>query len=266
MRSLQWHVFSLVMVAYAATGCGDRQSPDAKLEWGWITNCAGPEFSKFGGSSLGPDRPVFKLTDQLVLAVPKAFAPSSSRIDREPKECRRISDLHAVGHVEFTIQGDWSSGHTLADVPNISGNLKPFRPDRVWVRIEPERPSQLSAEEQKQIDEAREEALKRESVGTREIGGLTCFVSKFAGVKPFCSGHRSPTDLDMTTVTLKFDASTPFVLIQADYPSLQYGRVHVYWQAWTADASNWREIETAIWGHVADWNLLNTLQTHTRPR
>jgi len=195
---------------------------------------------------------------------PKDFSPRSSRIDLEPRECRQISDLHAVGHVEFIIRGDWSSEHNVVDISNVSGNLKSFRPDRVWVRIEPERPSQLSPAEQEQFNEARGKALQRESVGTREIGGLTCFVSNYAGVKHFCSGHRSPTDLDTTTVTLKFDASTSFVLIQADYPSLRYGCVHIYWQAWTSDASHWRDIEEAIWNHVADWNLLNTVRGSQR--
>jgi hypothetical protein len=42
-----------------------------EMEAGWVTNCAGPEFSKFGGAGPGPERPLFKVTDQLVLAIPK---------------------------------------------------------------------------------------------------------------------------------------------------------------------------------------------------
>lgn len=73
------------------------RSPDTQaiarnipLANGWVTNCTGPEFGGSKGDGFagpGPDRPVFRVTDQLVLAVSNSKWPSSGRIESEPREC-----------------------------------------------------------------------------------------------------------------------------------------------------------------------------------
>lgn len=265
----RWSVTGGLLAALTTTAlmasC-DSHAPNPELQWGWVTNCAGPEFSKFGGPGPGPELPVFRITDQLVVAVPKKNRPNAGSIDQEPRECRQISDLPPADHLEFIVQGDWSAGYDLADVPTVEGGLKEFRPDSVWVRVERQRLSTLSPEDQRKMDQVLRESQQSLYVGTREIGGLTCLISKYqdVGMRPYCSGHRSPGDSDVTKVTLKLDTpNTHFILIQADYSSLRYGGIHVYWQTWTSEASHWREIEAAIFKSLADWNLVNTTKAQT---
>ena len=122
----------------------------------------------------------------------------------------------------------------------MAGGLKQFRPDSLWVRVERERPGTLSPEEQRKMDQVQRESQQSVYGGTREIGGLTCLISKYkyAGINPYCSGHRNPGDSDVTKVTLKLDTpNTHFILIQADYASSRYGGIHVYWQTWNSEAT-----------------------------
>jgi len=246
------------MIACAIAACDASHSNDPRLEAGWVTNCAGPAFSKFGGSSPGPDRPVFRVTDKLVLAVPKEFRPVSGRIDREPSKCAQISDLPRNVLLEFILQGDWSAGSSLADIPTVSGNLKMFRPDRVWVRIEKDIRPRISPEEEREFDEIDAAYARDTYIGQRDIAGLTCPISKHVGELSHCSGKRNPSDLDVVKLRYNDHSASSFILIQSDYVSSRFGGILVYWQAWTSDVSHWRDIEDAIWKHVAEWNLLST--------
>ena len=75
---------------YGGPGDSDPKK-ETQLANGWVTNCSGPEFSKFSpnrNAGPGPARPVFRLNDQLVLAVPTKNMPSAGRIDDELRACR----------------------------------------------------------------------------------------------------------------------------------------------------------------------------------
>jgi hypothetical protein len=233
---------------------------EARLANGWVTNCTGPAFSRFsqgGNAGPGPERPVFKVNDQLVLAVPKKNWPSAGRFDRAPPECRQISDLPLAHYLYFVISGNWSQGYRPEDIP-IVGGRKDFEPDVVTVRIEREMPSKLSVEEQQRIDQERWEGLQYDSTERREIGGLTCFVPKGWGpVLGFCSGRRTASDPDVTALRYRKDSAIPFVLLLADYRSSRHGGIHVYWKVWTSDVSHVLDIDSAIWKSIEDWNLLN---------
>src|ERR1700686_5503623 len=114
VNSLRRYSTATTVLAILATvtiimSCGSPPHP--KLANGWVTNCSDPEFSKFSqtsGAGPGPARPVFRINDQLVLAVPKNNGPSAGRIEREPRECRTISDLPKVPYLYFVIRGNWS--------------------------------------------------------------------------------------------------------------------------------------------------------------
>src|ERR1700758_2804626 len=111
-------VLATLATAAVVTSC-DSQSRNPQLEWGWVTNCTGPEFNKVSqdsGSSPGPDRPVFKINDQFVLAVPKKNRPYANKLDHEPRECKKISDLPPVVFLAFVFAGT-SSGDKPQDVP-----------------------------------------------------------------------------------------------------------------------------------------------------
>jgi hypothetical protein len=98
----------LAMLAAVSVTTSCDNSP-TELANGWVTNCSGAEFSQFsqsGGSGLGPDRPVFKINDQLVIAVPKINSPSANGIDSAPRACRKRSDLPPVNFLVFTNPGD----------------------------------------------------------------------------------------------------------------------------------------------------------------
>ena len=230
------------------TGC-DSHPPDPQLGWGWVTNCAGPAFSRFGGSGPGPDRPVFRVADQLVVAVPKSYRPYATPINRGPGECRKISDLPPANYLGFVFVGNWSAVYKREDVP------PDLRPDRVVVRIDREFPSPLSAEDQRKIEQIGQEYHLRDlQGGAREIAGLTCIVPKIPYYAWFsCSGPRSG---DSKLVKLRFtQENAHFVLILADYASSRYGGVHVFWKALTSDISHWRNIDDEMWRLLTDWNL-----------
>jgi hypothetical protein len=206
---------------------------ETQLENGWVTNCSGPEFSKFSPNrnvDPGTVRPVFRINDQLVLAVPTKNVPSAGRIEDEPSACRTIADLPEVPYLYFVIQGGWSGVYKPEDVP-LSGDRKRFRPDAVTVRIEREPPSTLSVDDQREIDRSVSKFWHEDlRWNPQDFGGLTC--GKMADAVPspnmgamLCSGHRAPSDPE----DIRFDTHsygiTPFLLLQADYRSSHYGGI-----------------------------------------
>lgn len=223
-----------------------------------MTNCAGPAFNRFSpddNSAPGPDRPVFKINDQLVLAVPKNNWPSAS-IDRDPRECRKISDLPPAHHLYFVISGHWSAGYKPEDIPIVGGSSE-FQPDVVTVRIEPQIPSTLSVEDQRTIDQITADSSRQNYIGTREVGGITCLVPKPAITFFSCSSNRPGAGADIVRLRYRDYANTPFVLLQAGYTSPRYGGIQVYWTVWTLDVSHAPEIDAAIWKSIEAWNLLD---------
>ena len=225
---------------------------DTRLQNGWVTNCGGPLFSRHGS---GPERPSFKLNDKLVLTVPKENGPSANSIESEPPECKKISDLPAVAFLTFGITGEWSAGYKPEDIPTVAGNRQ-FQPDVATVRIEREMPEKRSAEDLQKLDELQRLEQQRNSVGTRDIGGLTCLVPKPDQDWFICSGSRTASDAEVTRLRYRKYSNTPFILVLAEYSSTRYG-IHVYWKAWILDASHALDVDRAIWNSIEEWNLLN---------
>ena len=250
-----------------STWCGSNPH-NPQLERGWVTNCAGPDFSKFahnGAPGPGPDRPLFRINDQLVLAVPKEHRPDSEIIPREPITCTKVSDLPEVHWVEFLVQGDWSAGYEPKEIPNDKGGLKQFRPDRVWVRIEAEswRDENFTLEHQREINQEIDQHTWRfanpDGASTFEVGALTCTQS-------YCYGSANKNKPDVPRFNYHKYAYTSFVLVQGDYPSSRYGRIHVYWQAWTSDISHGTDIDDTVWKTLAEWNVPALKEPQSGPR
>jgi hypothetical protein len=260
----------LVVTSGVLMGC-DLGSQSPQLANGWVTNCSGVEFSKFspdGDAGPGPSRPVFRLSDQLVLAVPKENWPSANRIWHEPWKCRTIRDLPEVHYIYFVIRGDWSGSYDPQDVP-VEGGRKEFLPDAVTVRIEREPPDPWTPEDRHKVEQILgkfwDELLEK-----REVGGLMCGrVAIPNQPRPqgglFCSGHRTPSDPDTIILDTK-TYSSPFVLIDAGYPSKHYGGIHVYWNVWTLDVARARDIDQAVWKSLKSWNLLEKDDSTSSPR
>jgi hypothetical protein len=205
----------------------------------------------------GPERPTFKINDELVLAVPQKNWPSAGKFDRAPPECRKISDLPLAPYLYFVISGNWSADYKPGDIP-IVGGKRDFEPDIVTVRIEREVPSKISVQEQQRLDQERWEGLQYDSTERREIGGLTCFVPKGWGPTwGFCFGRRTSLDPELTALRYRRDSAIPFVLMLADYRSSRHRGIHVYWQGWVSDVSRALDIDAAIWKSIEDWNLLS---------
>jgi hypothetical protein len=248
-------VAALASAAYLRAMRGS-DSPSPQLNNGWVTNCTGAAFGRFsqdGNSGPGPERPVFKISDELVLAVPKRNWPSAGKFDRVPSECRQISDLPLAPYLYFVISGNWSAGYKPEEVPIVGGN-KQFQPDIITVRIQRAITNPLSVEDQNKAKEILREFHKKEGEGSREIGGLTCSVPKYAGSPPHCSGRRPNSELNLFFSSY---SATPFVFVNADYPSSHYGKIQVYWQGWISDVSHSIDIDAAIWKSIEDWDLLN---------
>src|SRR5580698_6612236 len=116
-------VLVMLAIAQALTSC-DSDSRNAQLKNGWVTNCAGPVFTlgaQPGSSGTDTERPVFRINDQFVLAVPKSNAPFGASIDREPRECKKISDLPPAHFLSFEISGSWSAPYRSEDIPIVGG-------------------------------------------------------------------------------------------------------------------------------------------------
>jgi hypothetical protein len=259
------------------TGCVKMESPTPEtartpeLEAGWVTNCAGPEFSQYGRVAPGPDQPVFKATDQLVLAVPKANRPRAASMSRQPGECKKISDLPPAHFVQFLLQGNWSAGYRPEDIPTFRDGTKRFWPDRVFVRIEPEHVNTLSPEEQRKGAQLGWDMRHDPTEKKFEIDGLRCSVPKWmTSGAYFCRapGAAADPDADPEVLTLKYfpNSAAPFILIQANYRSPRYGKTHLYWQVWTSNISHALEIDGAIWKTLSEWNLLPTPEAQNGPR
>jgi hypothetical protein len=256
---------SLITLVVAMASC-DSDSRNPNLDSGGVTSCVGPEFSRYGDSGPGPERLVFKVTNQLVLAVPKENRPRASRIDREPRECRKFSDLPPAHFIQFLMQGNWSAGYKLSDIPTNRDGTKWFQPDRVFVRVEPEPVSPFSAEEQQKLAQTGWNLRHDVTEKKFEIAGLRCAVPKWK-VRPvsyFCRarGTDADPDADPEVLSLRYfpEKAPPFVLIQADYRAPRYGKTHLYWQVWTSDVSHALEIDRAIWKLLSEWNLANETQ------
>jgi hypothetical protein len=202
-------------------------------------------------------RPVFKVNDQLVLAVPVANLPSASGIDSEPAHCKAIGDLPPAKYLTFAISGDWSAGYKPQDIPTV-GTGKQFTPDVVAVRVQPEFDNS-SLEEKDQDQQMIMGAVQQDSIGTIQLGRLTCFLSKWSAMDTSCFGGRSVSEANFMRVRYGRYAATPFVLVIADYPSIRYGGIHVFWKTWTLDPSHIPDIDEVIWKSIDEWNLLKNV-------
>jgi hypothetical protein len=253
------YLLTYALVAGALLAGCDRMSSNPALLNGWVTNCVGPPFERFGPPGPGVERPVFKLTNELVLAVPRAVHPSANAIQREPRECRVKTDLPEAQFLDLYLQGNWSEDYPLQAVPVAQG-LAQFRPDLLWVHLQRAYPDLYTPEEWKKIKKIQQEALSELYFGTKQIGGLTCLKPKFGTGFP-CTGKRSEQDPDITALTYYDYANTSFVLVAADYNSSHYGGVHVHWQIWINDVSKSLTIDRAVWNLLSAWNLLEPMQS-----
>jgi len=243
---------------------------EAERKAGWVTNCSGPEFAKFSQTnSAGPggtSRPVFKISDELVLAVPKINRPYVGDIERFPRKCRTIGDLPKAPYLYFVVQGNWSGNYDPSDIPLQDGRKK-FLPDAVTVRVEQDPPTRLSIEDQREVARTVNKTWD-EHLDQHDVDGLICGRDPFMRPHPrdqgglWCQGHRTPSDPDIIRLSTK-SFGWPFVLLDADYESSHYGKIHVYWWGWTSDLAHAREIDLAIWNLLAEWNLAS--EPATRP-
>ena len=234
---IQWKAVALPALLpclVLVTGC-DWQPRNAEVDWGWVTNCVGPQFSKFarnGQPGPGPERPVFKINDQLVLAVPAENSPRSVSIDHAPRTCTKFSDLPKVPYVYFYFQGKWS------------GNVK--------VRIE----RKEALEDSPEIQEARRKAEQELSKDMYQVSGLTCI----RGYE-WCSAVR-PGDSDV--VRLKYQRlNDSGVAIYTGYASHKYGGSSMWWWTVTSDLAHWRDIDDEVRKRIAEWNLLSNSEGQT---
>jgi hypothetical protein len=155
-------VVAMLATVTITTSCdGPPQNP--QLANGWVTNCTGPAFGRFSGNGStgpGPERPVFKINDQLVLAVPKNNWPSAGNFERDPPKCTQFSDLPTAPYLYFVIRGNWSAGYKPGDIPIVSGNRQ-FQPDIITVRIQREIINPLSAKINRKLKNCYWNGLRR---------------------------------------------------------------------------------------------------------
>jgi hypothetical protein len=110
---------AIAAIAAVLSSCDSHISSNPHLENEWVTNCVGLEFSQFsqdGKVGPGPERPVFKVNDQLVLSIPTKNRPSAGKFDHAPRECRQIGDLPPAPYLYFVIWGNWSAGYRTEEV------------------------------------------------------------------------------------------------------------------------------------------------------
>ena len=156
--------------------CGAKPR-NSRWQLGWA-NCVGPEFNKFALDSEtgpGPELPVFKLTRQLVLAVPKKYLPNAGSLATILVHARNSATYLRIS---TSISSCWATG---LPVPNqtmcISVNVREagVRSEWVTVRIDRALPEpQRSAEELKLLEKLDRRRDKEFAAAAREIGNLKC--------------------------------------------------------------------------------------------
>jgi hypothetical protein len=157
-------LLATLATAAGVTSC-DSQSRNAQLDRGWVTNCVGPEFRKFaenGHEGPGAERPVFKINDQLLLAVRKEYSPRSVNIDHAPRTCTRSAIYPRSRTCTSTSRETGPPANNPSDQPLVLGaDPPPVQPDKVIVRNEPK--ESLPAEQRREIEESRRKALRQYS-------------------------------------------------------------------------------------------------------
>jgi hypothetical protein len=255
-------VLAVLLFALITASCGSpSQSPE--LANGWVTNCSGPDFRKFSPPNRGgpgPARPVFKINDRLVLAVPSGNWPSAGRINREPYKCSSVSDLSNVPYLYFVIQGNWSKDAGQNESP-LNFRDKEVIPDAVTVRVE--RYQVLSPSDQADRDQVADKTAN-EMADKHEVGGLIC--GRFV-VAPYpnyqggmlCWTPRRPSESDELRITTAINLKrSPLVFIDAVNRSRRYGGILIYWQVSTSDLEHALDIDQTIWKTLSDWNLVES--------
>jgi hypothetical protein len=207
---------------------------------------------------------VFRVTDQLVLSVPKGSRPSAGRIEHEPSTCHSVSDLPSVPYLYFVIQGNWSGSYDPKDVPLIGGKRK-FQPDTVTVRVERDPAGTSTSDEERKVHQVGLKAWNK-LPDKQEIGGLTCGrpgASTHPGNKGglLCWSHPTSSEPDTLAIRTFAYADTPFVRLDADYRSKRFGGIHLYWGVCTLDIAHSRDIDQAIGKSLTEWNLVSESAT-----
>jgi hypothetical protein len=138
-----------------------------------------------------------------------------------------------------------------------------FRPDSVFVRLEPYVPRQVSPEDRRAFAQIHAQYMLDNYRPASMIGDLSCNAPKSGGSLTLCQGHRNSGNRDVISLQYSQYRDSPFVLLQADY-ALQ--GLEVFWQVRTSDVGHWQLIDEAIWSHISDWNLLNPSNAHNEQR
>lgn len=245
---------AVLSMAVATIAC-DTESTTSKPNHGWITNCVGPEFDRAGKGSqavIETTRPVFKITDELVLAVPVENSPSASELANPPKVCNRLTDVPPINYLTFVIRGNWSRGYSSEDLR--MGQRDPqFVPDVVAVRLEAETARPISADEELQFKALEKSADEVLYSGTTSLNGMECKIPKYGG-GGYCTGSHHDPDLQ---VFYNEYSSTPFVFVNANYRTAQFNGVRVYFQLWTLHPESIPDVDAAIWEYLNQWRLFH---------
>ena len=244
---------TVALLFLTATACHEKSS-DAAFANGWVTNCSGTDFDAAlrKGDLQSASRPVFKINDGLILAIPNDNWPSAKVTP--PSVCHSFLDLPQVPYLYFVFRGIWSTGYKQNDIPK-DANRDRFLPDLVSVRIENESASVLTEDDAQKV-RALIENNKKSWFDRGDIGGMKCRSPSAQGVR-YCSGRRALTNADVTEISiLSYAPDTPFHLLLADYSSLQYGHIHVYWKVWTLDPARALDIDRDLFRLLKGWNLI----------
>jgi hypothetical protein len=129
------------------SGCSSSDPPLATA--GWLANCSGAAFAKLPATTQGGLKPIFKLTDQLIVEVPKSFYPKANSDIRQPTECKSLKDVPEASFLEFWEQGSWSKASSTQAIPLVNGRPA-FTLDSVWIRIE--RPSRVAISDEQRSE------------------------------------------------------------------------------------------------------------------
>ena len=213
----------------------------------WVTHCEGPAFHDVTKSPTYGDYEtglVAKVSDKLILALPKNAAPTYLGPDPASTRCTRPQDLPENAYVGFFVVLS-PTGYDAATPIQQSREE-----DRVRVRVWTEKHATFvhpAAFLNQLLDEQSSQGPLKE----KEVLGLNCY----GNYCNYCFGNSSPGDTPDIYVSLRPGGWS------ADMLSTDYPGVGIHWQTSDKNLPRWKDIAGLVATRLREWNALRQIDT-----
>ena len=231
-------ITSVILTVLVCAGCRPQEKHF------WFTHCEGPEFRDVSlDRSYGTSPPgeIVKVTDQLILAPPKAYFPHYFGDDPKRPECKSTSDLPRVTAASFSFRAS-----TLHAIP-IRELKEGFDPDAVYVTI---------TWQTQELDYANQEEYFARENGKPDLRWPGMKEAVESGLRCYGKGPCYGSTVNGGSPDVLLNVIGANVGVIAEYYSPKYGGIEIGWTTSGANISQWKPIATQIYAYLDGWNAL----------